>query len=134
MEKTGYSKTVKYPDPKDPKKTKSYTGKVDLTPGLMIYLHVEPGIGTGRDQKFQIYVPIGYAMSMEDDITYPTDWPAEVPKREGLSHSSLYIGLYPRYELDERNAIGLKFVYPVFGNNTPQGMYITLTYAAFIAL
>ena len=133
MEKTGYPKTVIYTDPNDPKKTKSYTGKVDLTPGPMIYLHVEPGIGTGRDQKFQIYVPIGYAMSMKDDITYPADWPAEVPKPEE-DHSSLYVGLYPRYELDERNAIGLKFLYPVFGNNTPQGMYFTLTYGAFIKL
>jgi len=36
--------------------------------------------------------------------------------------------------LDERNAIGLKFLYPVMGNNTPQAMYFTLTYGAFIKM
>lgn len=134
MEKTGYPKTVTYDDPASPGETKSYTGKVDLTPGMMIYLHAEPGIGTGSDQAFQIYVPIGYEMSMKDDIAYPADWLTEAPKPEGLSHSSLYVGLYPKYELDERNAIGLKFMYPVFGNNTPQAMYFTVTYGAFIKM
>ncbi len=127
------------------KKTMSYvyadpaTGQMtayeyDVTPGVMIYLHVEPGIGTGRDQAFQIYVPIGYAMSMKDTVDLPADWPAGVTEPEELDHSSLYLGLYPRYELDERNAIGLKFMYPVIGTNSPQGMYFTLTYGAFIKL
>jgi len=107
----------------------SYTmGGVDYkyTPGLMIYTLLEPGIGTGSDQAFQIYVPIGYETSMasKSDGTENTD----------SETSSMYLGLYPKYELDERNAIGLKFLYPVFGTNTPQGMYFTLTYDAFIKL
>lgn len=106
----------------------------DVTPGVMIYLHVEPGIGTGRDQAFQIYVPIGYVMSMKDTVDVAADWPAGVEEPEELDHSSLYLGLYPRYELDERNAIGLKFMYPVFGNSSPQGIYFTLTYGAFIKM
>ena len=106
----------------------------DVTPGVMIYLHVEPGIGTGRDQAFQIYVPIGYVMSMKDTVDVAADWPAGVEEPEELDHSSLYLGLYPRYELDERNAIGLKFMYPVIGTNSPQGMYFTLTYGAFIKM
>jgi hypothetical protein len=106
----------------------------DLTPGLMIYLHVEPGIGTGRDQAFQIYVPIGYAMSLKDTVDVPADWPAGFEKPKELDHSSLYLGLYPKYQLDERNAIGLKFLYPVIGTNSPQGMYFTLTYGAFIKM
>ena len=108
-------------------------GDVDVTPGMMIYLHAEPGIGTGSDQAFQIYVPIGYEMSMKDDNAYPDDWPT-TGKIEGVDHSSLYVGLYPKYQLDERNAIGLKFMYPVMGNNTPQAMYFTLTYGAFIKM
>ncbi len=106
----------------------------DVTPGMMLYLHAEPGIAVSGDRAFQIYVPIGYEMSLEDDYSYPDNWPAAEPKTEGLSHSSLYVGLYPKYELDERNAIGLKFMYPVMGNNSPQGMYVTLTYGAFIKM
>ena len=98
----------------------------DYTPGMMIYTQLEPGIGTGSDQAFQIYLPIGYETSMAaksggDDIT-------------DSETSSLYVGLYPKYELDETNVIGLKFVYPLMGANTPQAMYFTLTYGAFIGL
>jgi hypothetical protein len=107
---------------------------VDETPGMMMYLHAEPGIAASRDQAFQIYVPIGYEMSLEDKYDVPSDWPEPVPEPEGVSHSSLYLGLYPKYQLDERNALGLKFMYPVMGNNTPQGMYFTLTYGGFIKL
>jgi hypothetical protein len=107
---------------------------VDETPGMMIYLHAEPGIAASRDQAFQIYVPIGYEMSMEDKYDVPSDWPEPLPEPEGLTHSSLYLGLYPKYQLDERNALGLKFMYPVMGNNSPQGMYFTLTYGGFIKL
>ncbi|UCH78120.1 MAG: hypothetical protein JSU81_10420 [Candidatus Coatesbacteria bacterium] len=100
--------------------------EVDYTPGLMIYTQLEPGIGTGSDQAFQVYVPIGYETSM----TAKSDG-NDVADSET---SSMYLGLYPKYELDERNAIGLKFLYPVFGTMTPQGMYFTLTYDAFIKL
>ncbi len=106
----------------------------DVTPGLMIYLHAEPGIAVSRDQAFQIYVPIGYEMSMKDDLAYPDNWPETEPKPEGVDHSTLYLGLYPKYQLDESSALGLKFMYPVMGNNSPQGMYITLTYGGFINL
>lgn len=110
------------------------TLEYDLTPGMMIYLHAEPGIAVSGDRAFQIYVPIGYEMSMEDKVDLPVAWPEEVSIPQELSHSSLYVGLYPKYELDERNAIGLKFMYPVMGNNSPQGMYFTLTYGAFIKM
>ena len=121
------------------KKTVTVPGYVptleyDYTPGMMIYLHAEPGIAVSRDQAFQVYVPIGYEMSMKDSVDLPDAWPEDVPVPQDLSHSSLYLGLYPKYQLDERNAIGLKFMYPVFGNNTPQGMYFTLTYGAFIKM
>jgi hypothetical protein len=106
----------------------------DVTPGMMFYVHVEPGVATSREKKFLLYAPAGYAMSLKDDNTYPEDWPATAPKTEGVGHSSLYIGLYPKYQLDERNAVGLKFMYPLEGKNTPQGMYFTLTYGAFIKL
>lgn len=110
------------------------TLEYDVTPGMMIYLHAEPGVAVSRDQAFQIYVPIGYEMSMEDKVDLPVGWPDGLAKPFELSHSSLYLGLYPKYQLDERNAIGLKFMYPVFGNNSPQGMYFTLTYGAFIKM
>ncbi len=106
----------------------------DVTPGMMFYVHAEPGVAVSREQKFQTYVPVGYAMSTKDENTYPGDWPATAPKKEGVGHSSLYIGLYPKYQLDERNAIGLKFLYPLEGKNTPQGTYFALTYGAFIKL
>jgi hypothetical protein len=98
----------------------------DYTPGMMIYTQLEPGIGTGSDQAFQIYLPIGYETSMAaksggEDIT-------------DSETSSLYVGLYPKYELDDNNVIGLKFVYPLMGANTAQAMYFTLTYGAFIGL
>jgi hypothetical protein len=118
----------------DPAQTEPVTLDVDETPGMMLYLHAEPGIGTGSDQAFQIYVPIGYEMSMKDKYDVPSEWPSSVEKPEELDHSSLYVGLYPKYELDERNAIGLKFMYPVMGNSTPQAMYFTLTYGAFIKM
>jgi hypothetical protein len=113
-----------------------YTPEVeyDYTPGMMIYLHAEPGIAASRDQAFQIYVPIGYEMSLEDKLDLPAAWPEEEPVPVAVDHSSLYLGLYPKYQLDERNAIGLKFMYPVMGNNTPQAMYFTLTYGAFIKM
>jgi len=98
----------------------------DETPGMMIYTQLEPGIGTGSDQAFQIYVPIGYETSMADK--------SDGDKIEDSETSSLYVGLYPKYELDENNVIGLKFVYPLMGANTPQAMYFTLTYGAFIKL
>jgi hypothetical protein len=106
----------------------------DVTPGGMIYFHAEPGIAPGRDRAFQIYVPIGYEMSMKDAVDVPADWPATVEKPKEFDHSSLYLGLYPKYQLDERNAIGLKFLYPVFGESSPQGIYFTLTYGAFIKM
>ena len=98
----------------------------DYTPGMMIYTQLEPGIGTGSDQAFQIYLPIGYETSMAAKSGGDT-----IDKSET---SSLYVGLYPKYELDENNDIGLKFVYPVMGKNTPQAMYFTLTYGGFIKL
>jgi hypothetical protein len=114
------------------------TFEYDYTPGMMIYLHAEPGIAVSSDQAFQIYVPIGYEMSMKDKADATDGWPKGpgTPTREEVEvdHSSLYLGLYPKYQLDERNALGLKFMYPVMGNNSPQGMYFTLTYGGFIKL
>jgi hypothetical protein len=106
----------------------SYPGEeeYDYTPGMMIYTHLEPGIGTGSDQAFQVYVPIGYETSMTAK--------ADGEDIDNSETSSMYVGLYPKYELDAQNNIGLKFLYPVFGTNTPQGMYFTLTYSAFINL
>jgi hypothetical protein len=42
------------------------------------------------------------------------------------------VGLYPRYKLGERNTLGLKFVHPLIGSNTPPGKYFTLTYGASV--
>ena len=67
---------------------------------------------------------------MEDKYDLPAG--AQGPPEE--DHSSLYLGLFPKYQFDERNAMGLKFLYPVMGNNTPQAMYFTLTYGGFIKL
>jgi hypothetical protein len=110
------------------------TFEYDYTPGMMIYLHAEPGMAVSSDQAFQIYVPIGYEMSLEDKVDLPTAWPGLGPAPQDLDHSSLYLGLYPKYQLDDRNSLGLKFMYPVMGNNSPQGMYFTLTYGGFINL
>jgi hypothetical protein len=112
------------------------TFEYDYTPGMMIYLHAEPGIAVSGDRAFQVYVPIGYEMSMKDKADAAAGWPGGPRQREALEvdHSSLYAGLYPKYQLDERNAIGLKFMYPVMGTNSPQGMYVTLTYGAFIKM
>ncbi|MEE8639652.1 MAG: hypothetical protein V3T41_04520 [bacterium] len=114
------------------------TFEYDYTPGMMIYLHAEPGMAVSRDQAFQIYVPIGYEMSMKDKADATDGWPVgpRTPTREEVEvdHSSLYLGLYPKYQLDDRNSLGLKFMYPVMGNNSPQGMYFTLTYGGFINL
>jgi hypothetical protein len=118
----------------DPATGETITVDVDETPGMMLYLHAEPGMAVNRDQSFQIYVPVGYEMSMEDKYDVPSDWPTGAAEPEGASHSSLYLGLYPRYQLDERNALGLKFLYPLMGNNTPQAMYFTLTYGGYIKL
>jgi hypothetical protein len=97
----------------------------DVTPGMVVYTQLEPGLGVG-DQRFQVYLPIGYETSMENKIdgTAVTD----------SDTNALWVGLYPKYELDANNDLGLKFMMPVMGKNVPAATYVTLTYEAFIKL
>jgi len=107
---------------------------VDLTPGMMIYLDANLGMGLGGDQKWQIYVPVGFFTTMEDKYTVGDDWPANVTEPEGMSYMGVYAGLWPKYVIDENTNVGLKVEYPFMGKNTPQGMLVALTADAFIPL
>ncbi len=123
--KRSYSVTVVLPPPLG---TQTYD--VDYTPGMMIYTHLEPGLGIG-DQKFQLYVPIGYETTMEDKTEFSDP---SIPTPEGMTTSALYVGLHPKYAIDEYNTLGLSFLYTVMGKNVPQGMLIGLTANSYIPL
>ncbi len=112
--------------------TTQTTYSYDVTPGTLIYVDLAPGFGVGPNQLFQVYVPIGYTTSMKDKVDVPANWPAGVPEPEGQSHNALYVGLYPKYELDELNTIGVKALYTAMGKNVPQGMFFALTVNSYI--
>ncbi len=108
-----------------PSMTPGQTIDVDYTPGMLIYLDVEPGYTMGPD-NFQIYVPIGYEMSMaaKSDSTTVTD----------SETSGLYVGVAPKYGIDANNTLGLKFLYPIMGTNVMKAMLVGLTYEGYIPL
>jgi len=112
----------------DPSTGQSYD--VSYTPGTMIYLDLAPGLGFGPDQQWRAHIPIGYVLTMEDK----TDYPDPVPDPEGTTTNALYVGVQPKYVIDENTTVGLKFLYTVMGKNVPQGMLIAATCDAFIPL
>jgi len=94
------------------------------TPGMLIYANLEPGYSMGKEKAFQIYVPIEYEMSMTAK--------ADDEEIEDSETSGLALGLAPKYTLDLNNTIGLKFLYPLMGDDVYQAMQVGLTYEGYI--
>ena len=96
-----------------------------FTPGMLIYLDVEPGYTMGPE-NFQVYVPIGYEMTMASKF--------EEVENEDSETSGLYVGVAPKYGLDANNVLGVKFLYPLMGKNVYKSMLIGLTYEGYIPM
>jgi hypothetical protein len=95
----------------------------EYTPGMLIYLDVEPGYSFG---EFDVYVPIGYEMTMAakfdgDDV-------------DDSETSGLYVGVAPKYAIDVNNTIGIKFLYPIMGKVVPKSMLVGATYEGYIPM
>jgi hypothetical protein len=99
------------------------TQEVEYTPGIMIYLDVEPGYSFGM---FDVFVPIGYEMTMAAKGDGETIEDSET--------SGLYVGVAPKYALDENNTIGIKFLYPLMGKLVPKSMLVGATYEGYIPM
>jgi hypothetical protein len=99
---------------------------VDMTPGMLIYLHVEPGYSMGTEKAFQIYVPIGYETTMANKADDKTVDDSET--------NGLYVGLAPKYTLDANNTLGIKFLYPLMGKMVPKSMLVGVTYEGYIPM
>jgi len=97
--------------------------EVDETPGMMIYLDTETGYSFG---EFAVYVPLGYEMTMKVKI--------DDEEIEDSETNGLYLGLAPKYALDANNTLGLKFLYPIMGQNVPKSMLVGLTYEGYIPM
>lgn len=113
------TQTLLVPDPLTP----GLTIDVDYTPGMMIYLDTETGYSFG---DFAVYVPLGYEMTMASKTDDETDEDSET--------NGLYLGLAPKYALDANNTLGLKFLYPLMGQNVPKSMLVGLTYEGYIPM
>jgi hypothetical protein len=98
---------------------------VDFTPGMLIYLDVEPGYTMGPD-NFQVYVPIGYEMTMANKVDGEEATDSET--------SGLYVGVAPKYGIDANNLLGVKFLYPIMGKNVKKSMMFGLTYEGYLPL
>lgn len=124
-----YTDTILIPDPNNP--LQWIETDIDITPGMLIYADLEPGIGFGPDQKFQAYLPINYVVTMKDKMELP-DYPNIDLSDYEYAHNTLFVGLHPKYVIDENTTVGLKFLYTVMGKNIDQGMLIGATCDAFI--
>jgi hypothetical protein len=113
--------TVSVPDPLHP--GQFINVDQDVTPGMMIYLDTKTGYSFGQ---FDLYVPLGFEMTMANK----TD-DTEVKDSET---NGLYLGLAPAYALDANNTLGIKFLYPVMGQNVPQSMLVGVTYEGYIPM
>lgn len=109
-------------------------GQINYKPGLLTYLHFEPGYSMGRD-NFQVYVPIGFMMTttVKSGSTAVAD----------SNTNGLYVGVAPKYGLDANNTVGAKFLYPVMGTGAAgylNGPYlykfalIGITYEGYVPL
>jgi hypothetical protein len=102
-----------------------FTEEFTYTPGMLIYLDVAPGYTMGPE-NFQIYVPIGYEMTMASKTEDIEDEDSET--------SGLYLGLAPKYGIDANNMLGVKFLYPIMGKNVPKSMMFGVTYEGYLPM
>lgn len=80
--------------------------EIDYKPGLLTYLHLEPGYTTGAE-SFQVYVPIGFMMT--------TAFKSDSTEAADSNTRGLYVGLAPKYGFDANHTVGVKFLYPIAG-------------------
>jgi len=106
--------------------------EIDYKPGLLTYLHLEPGYSVGPE-SFQVYVPVGFMTTTP--VKMGTNAVADSNTR------GLYVGLAPRYALDVNNTLGAKFLYPVTGKGAGgyldgpylyKAVLIGLTYEGYV--
>jgi outer membrane protein OmpA-like peptidoglycan-associated protein len=98
---------------------------VNVQPGSKIYTFLEPGFGIGGEQKFVIYVPVGFDYHMES-------------KRNdvGMDNAGygLTVGVKPSFEISDNHTLNVTLLYPVMGKNANQEMYIAFTTDSFFPL
>lgn len=108
--------------------------EVDYKPGVLTYLHLEPGYSMGPE-RFQVYVPIGFMM------TTTVKWGASGV--EDSNTNGLYVGVAPKYAVDANNTLGVKFLYPIVGTGAGgylsgpylyKSILIGLTYEGYVPL
>lgn len=99
------------------------TIETDITPGMLVYLDVEPGYSFGM---FGVYVPIGYEMTTAVKV--------DDEKADDTETNGLYLGVAPKYALDDNNTIGVKFLYPLMGQNVPKSMLVGVTYEGYLPM
>jgi hypothetical protein len=109
--------------------------EIDYKPGLLTYLHLEPGYSLGREY-FQVYVPIGFMMTttVKSGATGVAD----------SNTNGFYAGVAPKYGLDANNTLGVKFLYPIVGTagdpiyllspELHKSVLIGLTYEGYVPL
>jgi hypothetical protein len=101
------------------------TEEISYTPGMLIYLDVAPGYTMGPE-NFQIYVPIGYEMTMAEKMDGDT--------LDDTETSGLYLGVAPKYGIDANNMLGVKFLYPIMGKNVYKSMMFGVTYEGYLPM
>jgi outer membrane protein OmpA-like peptidoglycan-associated protein/opacity protein-like surface antigen len=98
---------------------------IDIQPGMQMYTFLEPGFGIGGSQKFIIYAPVGFGYHMES-------------KRNdvGMDDSGygFTVGVKPAFALSDNHTINFTLLYPVFGKNANQELYVAVTTDSFIPI
>jgi len=100
-------------------------GDANYKPGILIYSFMEPGLGLGRAGVFGFYFPLAFeyhAASTLNDVD------------QDDSGYGFALGIKPYYALDQNNTLNLTFLYPIFGKNANQELYVGFTADSFIPL
>jgi hypothetical protein len=96
-------------------------GDTNVKPGVLIYSFMEPGLGVGRANKFSFYFPLAFEYHADGNVANSGGY-------------GFAFGIKPAYALDQNNTLNLTFLYPVFGKNADQEIYVGFTADSFIPL
>jgi len=98
----------------------------DEKPGIMIYSFMEPGVGIGRANKFSIYAPIAFDFRAKTKL--------DGDSQDMTGGYTFAIGVKPAYAIDQNNTLNLLFLFPLFGKNADDEVYIGFTADSYIPL
>jgi hypothetical protein len=99
---------------------------INTQPGIMIYTLMEPGFGIGRSQKFAVYAPIAFDFRANTKVN-----DTSVDNSGGYTFA---LGAKPTYAIDQNNTLNLMFVFPLFGKNADDELYIGFTADSYIPI